>query len=413
VARKFIGSNRDPSSRRTWYYRAKFDLEAYDQPDAGENQIKDITFFERQYYGTIDEQDYSIVPKQENLAVLPGGKLALNFVVDAFNIMKKRMNSAFEFSKIEGSNPFMVELNPYQAYRPPDNDYTTILQNVLVNYNSIEIPDRIGFNNITSFEDYVKNFIKIISSEIKKGYYTQTKWCRSPEASVFNSGLAISISNLRLGEDQPKIDAFIDHIDFDYYLKLALNSGFSVSKDDPWVLIFDLLSPAARPFLEKYGIFNLRQVFTSSYNRTELNDILILRNILYKYYNNYIIQYRVQRTNRANCKSSYTEYDVKDPLSLEEFNSQYPEEWFLDYYIDLRNAEEGLPYNRQAITSIKKIAKNYYKSLDRSSALGYIANRFVVQTWSKPYGYDDTLDRISKSEAQQLQAQRRRTSGGY
>ena len=64
-------------------------------------------------------------------------------------------------------------------------------------------------------------------------------------------------------------------------------------------------------------------------------------------------------------------------------------------------------------TYIKKIAKNYYKTLDRSSALSYIASRFVIQTWSKPYGYDDTLDRISKSEAQQLQAQRRRTSGGY
>lgn len=413
MARKFIGSNRDSSSRRTWYYRAKFELEAYDQPNAGENQIKDITFFERQYYGTIDEQDYSVVPKQENLAVLPGGKRALNFVADAFNIMKKRMNAAFEFSKIEGSNPFIVELTPYQAYRPPNDDYTTILQNVLVNYNMTEIPNRIGFNNITCFEDYVKNFIKIISSEIKKGYYTQTKWCRSPQASVWNSGLAISIANLKVGEDQPKIDEFIDHIDFDYYLKLALNSGFAVSKDAPWVLIFDLLSPAAKPFLEKYNIYNLRQVFNNNYNRTELNDILLLRNILYKYYNNYIIQYRIQRTNRANCKTSYTEYDIKDPLSLEEFNSEYSEEWFLEHYIDLRNAEEGLPFNRQAITSIKKIAKNYYKSLDRSSALSYIASRFVVQTWSKPYGYDDTLDRISKSESQQLQAQRRRTSGGY
>ena len=413
MTRKFIGSNTDPSARRTWYYRAKFEVEAYDQPDAGENQIKDITFFERQYYGTIDEQDYAIVPKQENLAILPGGQRALNFVVDAFNIMKKRMNSAFEFSKIEGSNPYMVELSPYQAYRPPNDDYTTILQNVLVNYNVLEIPDRIGLNNITSFEDYVKNFIKIISEEIQDGYYTQTKWCRSPQASVWNSGLAISISDLRVGEDQPKIDEFIDHIDFDYYLKLALNSGFAVSKDAPWVLIFDLLSPAAKPFLEKYNIYNLRQVFTSSYNRTELNDILLLRNILYKYYNNYVLQYRIQRTNRANCKTSYTEYYKREPLTLEEFNSVYSEEWFLDYYIDLRNAEEGLPFSRQALTSMKKIAKNYYKSLDRSSALSYIANRFVAQTWSKSYGYDDTLDRVSKSESQQLQAQRRRTSGGY
>ena len=72
-----------------------------------------------------------------------------------------------------------------------------------------------------------------------------------------------------------------------------------------------------------------------------------------------------------------------------------------------------MPYNRQAITSIKKIAKNYYKSLDRSSALGYIANRFIRETWSKPYGYDDTLDNLSKTDSERLQAQQRRTSGGY
>ena len=255
--------------------------------------------------------------------------------------------------------------------------------------------------------------IKIISNEIQDCYYSPTKWCRSPLASVFNSGLAISISNLRAGEDQAKIDEFVDHIDFPYYLKLALNSGFSVSKDSPWVLIFDLLSPAARPFLEPYQIYNLRDVFEKSYNRTELNDIILLRNILYKYYNKFILENRIERINRANCRSSYKEYKTREPLSIEQFDKQYPEQWFLDYYIDLRNAEEGLPYQQQSLASIKKIAKNYYKTLDRSSALSYIASRFVVQTWSKPYGYDDTLDKLSKSESQQLQAQRRRTSGGY
>lgn len=413
MARKFIGSNSDNSSRRTWYYRAKYEIEAFTQPDAGDNQIKDITYYERQYYGTIDDLDYSVTPKEEKLSVLPGGGRALNFVVDAFNIMKKRMNAAFEFSKIEGSNPYMVEFIPYQTYSPPDNDYNRILENILVNYNVSEIPNRVGLDRITCFEDYVKNFIKIISEEINGGYYTQSKWCRSPLASVFNSGLAISISDLKKGEDQQKIDDFIDHVDFDYYLKLALNSGFSVSKDAPWILVFDLLSPAAKPFLEKYNLFNLRQIFLDNYNRTELNDIILLRNILYKYYNNFSIQYRINRTNRAKCNKSYTEYFKRESMNIEELDENYSEEWFLDYYIDLRNAEEGAPYNQQALNTIKKTAKNYYKSLDRSSALSYIASRFVVQTWSKPYGYDDTLDRISKSEAQQLQAQRRRISGGY
>ena len=78
----------------------------------------------------------------------------------------------------------MVRAWPYQAYSPPNDDYTTILQDVLVNYNILEIPDRIGLDNITSFEDYVK-YDKMFLEEIKDGYYT-IKRCRSPDASVWN-----------------------------------------------------------------------------------------------------------------------------------------------------------------------------------------------------------------------------------
>jgi len=413
MTRKFIGSNVDSSSRRTWYYRAKFEVEAYNQENAGDNEIKDLTFFERQYYGTIDGQDYPVIPKEENLVALAGGKLALNFVADAFSTMKRRMTVAVEYNKISRTNQYFVGFTPTQAYMPPNNDYRTMIDNVLINYNLKEIPNRIGLDKITSFDDYVKHFIKIISNEIKGGFYTQSKWCRSPAASVFNSGLAISIAELKKGEDQQKIDEFIDHPDFDYYLKLALNSGFAVSKDCPWILVFDLMSPAAIPFLQPYRVRDLNQIFSTFYDRTEMNDILLLRNSLFRYYNNFIIGNRVNRTNKINCKKSYTEYFVREPLTIETLDQDYDEEWFLDYYIDLRNAEEGSPYQEQSLRSIKKIAKNYYKTLDRSSALSYIASRFVIQTWSKPYGYDDTLDKLSKTEAEQIRTQRRRSSGGY
>jgi hypothetical protein len=413
MSRKFGGSNTDPSSKRTWYYRAKFEVDAYVQPNAGDNQIKDITYFERLYYGTIDNRDYPIIPKEENIVATVGGKRILNFVNDAFQLMKQRMTVAVEYNKISRTNPYFVQFNPAQAYRPPNDDYRIILEDALASYNTIEIPNRIGLNMITSFDDYVKHFIKIISNEIKDGFYTQSKWCRSPASSVFNSGLAISIADLKKGEDQAKIDEFIDHPDFDYYIKLALNSGFSVSKDTPWVLIFDLASPAAAPFLSPYGVNSLDSIFSAFYDRTELNDIIILRNIFYKYYNNFVVQYRVTRTNKTRCKKSFTEYLIREPLTIETLDEQYPEEWFLEHYIDLRNAEEGVPFQQQSLRSIKKIAKNYYKTLDRSSALSYIASRFVVQTWSKPYGYDDTLDKLSKTEAQKLQTKRSRSSGGY
>ena len=214
MSRKFSGNNDDGSSRRTWYYRAKFEVDAYTQPNAGDNEIKDLTFFERQYYGTIDNQDYPVTPKEENLVAIGSGQLVINFVAEAFNIMKQRMTVAVEYNKISRTNQYFVEFNPTQAFMSPDNDYRVMIENVLLNYNLKEIPNRIGLDKITSFDDYVKHFIKIISTEIKDGFYTQSKWCRSPASSVFNSGLAISISNLNKGNDQQKVNQFIDHPDW-------------------------------------------------------------------------------------------------------------------------------------------------------------------------------------------------------
>ena len=119
MSRKFGGSNTDPSSKRTWYYRAKFEVDAYVQPNAGDNQIKDITYFERLYYGTIDNRDYPIIPKEENIVATVGGKRILNFVNDAFQLMKQRMTVAVEYNKISRTNPYFVQFHP-------DRDWETM-----------------------------------------------------------------------------------------------------------------------------------------------------------------------------------------------------------------------------------------------------------------------------------------------
>lgn len=390
MTRKFIGSNSDGSSRRTWYYRAKFETRAYTQPNAGENQIKDITFFERQYYGTIDEFDYPIIPKEDTIVGITNGNRALPFVADAFTLFRKRMQKAVEYNKISTLNPFFVNCSPTKSYTSPMREYKDHLSQILVDFNLNYLENTVGSNNITSFEHYVKFFVQK-NKENLNNVVTLSRWCRSPFASVYSSGLGISLDNLSFGEDQIKIDQFIDHPDFNHYLKLALNSGFAISKDNPGTLIFDLLSPAAKPFLEPYGLTNLRSIFSSYYDRTGNMELLLIRNILYRYYNNYIIQNKIIRNNKIVCGNAKTEYIERQGLSSEQLESRYPEFWFIDYYIDLRNAEEGMPFNERYIRSLKKNAKKQYKNVDRDKSLSYINKTFRDQTWSKPYGYDDFL----------------------
>ena len=84
--------------------------------------------------------------------------------------------------------------------------------------------------------------------------------------------------------------------------------------------------------------------------------------------------------------------EIREAQTLEDLDLNYPEDWFLDYYIDLRNYEEGSPFNPQYIKSMKKNSKKTIKKTsDINESLGYISKTFRDQTWSKPYGFDDFL----------------------
>jgi len=406
MAREFRGTNDITSAKDIWWHRANFYVNAY---QGSLKETKDLSFFEQAYYGTIDHKDNSIMPKTKYLKPLtatnsPGtGMIAMDFVVDAFDDVRKSFQYACNAGLLEKSNPLMYSMEAKRAYRSPYKDYETTLSGIFLRYNTEILANHTDLNKITDFYSYVKLFLKIISRDQTRTPITMEKWCRSTSASVFHSGLAIDIGGLDIDKDQAKIDNFIDDKNFNYYKKVMLNRGFSLMEHAPWILIADLQSPAMAPYLGKYRISKFEDIF-NRYNITYNINLNTIKRIIVKYYNFFAIVNSEIKDLIVCSGKTKQKYTQRNQISQASIADDY---WY-DLYISFRNYEEGHPFTENKIKSIKRRAK----ILDKNKVMGYINSRFGNQTWNKPYGYDDFARNVRKPISSVPFANESRTSSG-
>ena len=127
MARKFPGSNKGSSSRTLWYHRANYKLNAYNLTNGvPPKQIKDLSFFERTYYGMIDDNDQSIIAKEDFLVSLgtAGGGVypVMDFVANAWQDMKSLFDRACQANLLKKGG-FFAPLEPVRTYTSPVKDY--------------------------------------------------------------------------------------------------------------------------------------------------------------------------------------------------------------------------------------------------------------------------------------------------
>ena len=181
MARKFKGNNNITSAKDIWYHRANFYVNAYDD----RKTTKDTLFFEQAYYGMIDINDYSVVPKPQFIKPLYSRSnpaepiVALDFVVDAFNDVRRSFQYACNAGLLPKDNAFIYSMEAVRAYRSPYNDYENSLSGIFLRYNEDILKNYTDLNKIITFDDYVKFFLQIISQDETRTPITMEKWCRS------------------------------------------------------------------------------------------------------------------------------------------------------------------------------------------------------------------------------------------
>lgn len=368
-------------------YRKKWDARAYpEEGGRGPIMIKDLGFVERIHYGMIDHENNSIIPNEQFIVSTTNGRV-FDFVADSYSLMRLNQQAAVERGLVALEGSALGDLDMVKSYSNPVVKYGEYLGNILRFYNETHIPNVVGNINITSYEDYVKNFFDFFEKESNELPLTLTRWNTSIFSSVLDTGLAFQYSDIPYDADQQKIDQIIDHPSFEYLKNSAMNFSFSILHNTPQILLYDIASPAGSSIRNSYGLISLQFLFERRFIKTYTLDIDKLYNLINIYYNKYVFQNPQTKVVDVKCGKTVSSYIQRTPILPTK--RPYTDLQDLYLYCKIRNIEEGSPYPPQKVEAIYKKAKYFMKKVDKLEGMSYINREFRDQVWNKDFGFHD------------------------
>jgi len=213
------------------------------------------------------------------------------------------------------------------------------------------------------FLEYIADLTE--SSVLTTTAFTTTKFC--PPAV---SGLVISVSDLDPTNDEDK-ESFITSPNFQYYLEVLKKHGFFVNKNRPWELVADIANPFMLQYAAVYGLNTENDVLKVNYQRLGASDIEELKRFAFDLYNELSLTKRFVRTVVNNRKARV----CRKTIRFEEIEQIYPENFWLDKYIDIRYAEQELPISEGDIVSLKKNIPSILATQGMTAALTLINDK--------------------------------------
>lgn len=373
-------------------------------------EVFDFDFIEYQLYGAIDLRGSSILPNDNfivNLAA-PDSMQAFDFVGRMFSDVRTNIRMALYLGELLTENEFLINMEAKRAYEPPKKIYSTYLANILINYNNFLEAKITLLNNITSFGQYVKEFMVFLKTFYEKYPITFTGWTQSSNNSLFSTGLAISIADIPFDDDDKKYEEFMNSSAFNYYKKVCLNRGFRVNQHIPYMMVADLTSPAIAPYINSLSIENLLDKY---YDQCYDLDYIILRKYIVDYYN-ILVERNPYKTDLDVCSGKTLKNTFVRELRRWDLytNTTFDDYFWINYYLDIRNIELGYVKGPSEIKKIKRYLKNMKNSLDKPQLVRYIDNNFRLETFNKPFGNYDVLRR--RQRAKEEERRREGITGG-
>ena len=394
MSRNFDTNNNTKSLQKRMNYRRRYETRAYGtQLGYGSPAIRNDNFVESIHYGVIDHNNNSVIPNEQYLVNTTNG-VVLDFVADSYSLMRLNWNVAIQKGLVTVEGSEFGTLDMVDSYINPKVKYGAYLGNILRIYNETHIPNLLGIINIASYEDYVKNFFNFILQDRSQAPITMTRWNTSIASTITDTGLAFSYSEIPPDEDQMKIDKIIDHPCFPYFENLCINMGFSISKNRPNVLIYELKSPATESVRYSYGLYNLTNIFNDRFIKTFTIDNDLLYNNINIYYNKFVRKYPTSRVVKVECGKTVSTYINRTTVNFDK--RPYTDSQEIDLYCRIRNTEEGKPYSEVKMKNIVRKAKFLLKKVDKQEAMRYINKEFRDQVWNKDYGYHDLKNKMEQ-----------------
>lgn len=319
----------------------------------------------RSFYGRIDLQQDTIYPDKEKMVNLrSNGKqknvLVLPFVNDAFQELEAKVNDLIKIGKLLPSQ--LLPISAKEISFDFESSYTSNIKGILDAFFQFSINNG-QINKIKNFKDFINEFINFVS--LSNISLTMTKYCIARN-NISSTGLVIHTKKQAMDLDLLK-DLFYSNENYETYNRLLLTYGFSVDKQAPWRIIFNIDSKISQLYMSKYGIKNNNDLFDNFYKRTYETDMSVLMEILLTYYNDKIctIKPQVFETKIKKSKEGFKSYyNTIERVKLNEENiyKLITELTLLKLYFYIRLKEESFNLSQEEFDGLMTKLTILYQS---------------------------------------------------
>lgn len=376
---RMMKATNDMGSLETFYRRMAYSAySCYDIKEGTLPTMKDFNLFENLLYGKVNPSYKCVEVNPSKLVPLDndGNVYVLPYVRAAFKELEKEIRTAVINGKIRNSD-FLKELKAKRGYIPPRKNYTFIISMLGSKFLEYYIKTR-KIDEIKDFKTFMSKYTDFILEAASSNTISFAAFMMSKNVSILSSGLALDLAIFDAGTDEEKMD-IIASTSFQYYVDAATKFGFYIDKNYPARLVANLSSnPMAAIASENgYSISGAFSYFNADFTICWRDDIAILQNLAYQLYS-YI------QSRRPDIYTTFVEGDFvftkieqrQSILPVDLFN-QFPDEYWLDFYVRLRNRESKFNFEEPALERIIKNAIDNKKRLDIQGTLDYINKVFM------------------------------------
>ena len=338
---------------------------------------KDINiWFNKIKFGRVDYSNNPVFVSTSRLRGIDSNNdnvlLLLDFVADAFNDFFEFYNSKMSAFNLSPEPTSLYPLNPVRGWENIDAVYKEHIVSIYNKFGNYLERQRLD-NKITDFKSFVVYFLRFVTEAISSTPVTKSAFILDEQfpVSPLNSGLAVQLSRQDPSVDLPKLREFIYDNKFNAYRNAAARFGFVVDINVPWRLIADIESKPMQFYMNNNDIIDSRDMFDKCFLRSYLNELEIIKNMFYNFYNTY--------ANSAPSVSKMTKgrnkviasFITREPISSTEF-SKIDDLYWLKIYTFLRAKEMKCGLNQTQFDDLVTKAFDLRKGLDLFSSLGYI-----------------------------------------
>jgi hypothetical protein len=322
------------------------------------------------------------------------------FVADAFKDLQLQFQKSILAQKIRAGEKYLSEIVPSQAYQDPQELYyqhSRQLETVLADY--------YAENNLTfrTFDQFLTHYKETIRQMAPNFPFTFPAYVKSWRCPMSVSGLVVEIADLSHADDQQKIDLFINSPNWAFYLNACRTYGFSVDRNSPWRLVADIASTPMLEYAAAYNMNNTTAILSLGYRPAPVAFYAGFKSYLLRNYNKLKFQQYMKSEYCQSTGKMITEAITPMTYTQDDLTHNYPEEFFLELYFEIRFAEE-----EHSLTEVqqKRIVEEsldlyhfYYFNRDysRIDAAELTVRRFetiINKTYDYSGSLTDTLHRV-------------------